>query len=100
VELFVIPIALIALVLYVAWPVLKEVSEAEAVSRPTELEDATEAKETAISNLKDIEMDYRMGKLSLEDYNELKKDYEQRAVSALKTLESLDKKRRSRDRRS
>ena len=91
-SLLMTPLVLIAAVLYVAWPLLQEGVESLPVEC-TELEIALEEKDTAISNLKDIEMDYRMGKLSGEDYQNLREDLEARAVAALQKLEQVERKR-------
>lgn len=91
-DLLLTPLVLVALVVYVAWPLLKEKAEDYEVDDPTERDLAFEEKENAIASLKDIEMDFRMGKLSEEDYQTLKSEWEVRAVDALKKLESLEKK--------
>ena len=57
------PVVLIAVVVFVAWPLLYEKREF-LPQEGTKLEIAEEEKDNVISNLKDIEMDYRMGKLS------------------------------------
>jgi hypothetical protein len=87
------PILLIAVVIYVAWPLLSEKKDF-LPEEGTELEIAQEEKDNVISNLKDIEMDYRMGKLSQEDYESLREDYRLRAMKAIKRLESLEKAHR------
>lgn len=88
-EMLIAPSVLIALVLFVAWPLLKEGMPEELVGEPTDFEVAVDEKEAALSNLKDVEMDYRMGKLSDEDYQDLKADLEVRAVEALEKVDSL-----------
>jgi len=90
-EFLLSPIILITLVLFVAWPLLTNKKEAATVRR-SEVELALEEKEIVIATLKDIEMDYRMGKLSDEDYQHLKDDFESRAVKSLQRLETLGKK--------
>jgi hypothetical protein len=90
-EFLLSPIILIALVLFVAWPLLTTKKEAATVRR-SEFEIALEEKESLIATLKDIEMDYRMGKLSDVDYQHLKDDFESRAVKSLQRLETLEKK--------
>lgn len=95
------PILLIAVVLYIAYPLLKEEKEAAERQRAsTEKERLMEQKEDVIANLKDIEMDYRMGKLSDEDYRELKLDFERRAVEAFQEIERLEESRRARKKKS
>ena len=90
-EFLLSPIILIVLVLFVAWPLLSNKSEVATVRRE-DLEVALEEKESLIASLKDIEMDYRMGKLSEEDYQDLKAEFESRAVKSLQRLETLEKK--------
>ncbi|MGH9340166.1 MAG: hypothetical protein ACRD1R_11415 [Acidobacteriota bacterium] len=86
------PIIFIAAVLYVAYPFLRESQEASRdEAELSERERVLEEKEEIISNIKDIEMDYRMGKLSDEDYARLKTDFEERAVEVFQRLESLPK---------
>ena len=54
-----------------------------------EKENLMEKKDEMLGALKEIEFEYQMGKLSEQDYNELKKDYE---INALKILRELDTK--------
>jgi hypothetical protein len=92
-EVMLIPVVLIGLVLYVAWPLMEEDDgEPVTVEEMTELDRALEVKESALANLKDIEMDFRMGKLSQEDYERLKEDWEARAVAAMQNVEALEQK--------
>ena len=89
------PILFIAAVLYIAYPLLREgdgepISGADAGREKTFLE-----KEEVIEILRDIEMDYRMGKLSSEDYQVLKRDFEQRAVGALQRYQKAGGKIRA-----
>lgn len=90
------PLLLIAVVVFVAWPLLSQKKEF-LPEEGTELEIAQEEKDNVISNLKDIEMDYRMGKLSQEDYEVLREDFKVRAMKAIKRLESLERPRRSKN---
>lgn len=93
IEFLVAPIILITLVLYVAWPIMQEERETEAEEEErSELELAVEEKESLVSNLKDIEMDYRMNKLSDEDYERLRSEFEDRAVAAIERVEALEKR--------
>jgi hypothetical protein len=92
--LLIAPILFAAGVLYIAYPLLKE--EEESVVRTTNEknaeDNALQTKSVIIDVLRDIDMDYRMGKLSKQDYEALKDDYESRAVEALQTLQSLQKR--------
>jgi len=93
------PLVLISVVIFVAWPLLKEKREFMP-QEGTELEIAQEEKDNVISNLKDIEMDFRMGKLSEEDYQVLREDFKLRAMKAIRKLESLEEKRNTRKARN
>ena len=99
--LLIAPVLFILAAIYVAYPLLKEEQEdrAEEIEK-TERQGLMEAKEEVISNLKDIEMDYRMGKLSQEDYQNLKLDFEYQAVKVFQQLESLKESRKGRKKKS
>lgn len=97
-EFLFVSVALVALVLFVAAPLLQESSGAE--SEPvTDVKAAREEKEVILSDLKDIEMDYRMGKLSDEDYQRLKTEFMAHAVEALEKLEKLEAQSRGKRKR-
>ena len=49
--------------------------------------DLVERKETIYAAIKDIEFDYQMGKLSEEDFKELRQKYKDEAVGLLKTID-------------
>ncbi|MFQ5788671.1 MAG: zinc ribbon domain-containing protein [Thermodesulfobacteriota bacterium] len=51
----------------------------------------TSQKESLYSALKDIEFDYGLGKLSKDDYEELKKTYKVKASTVLKQLDDIGK---------
>lgn len=87
------PILFIGAVLYIAYPLLKEEkSEPATEDGTTDQEKLLNEKEDVIENLKDIEMDFRMGKLSTQDYQSLKSEFEQRAVNVFQKLQSLQAK--------
>ncbi len=95
-ELLIAPILFIAVVLYVAYPLFSEPEEdVREDPRNLDREQALEEKENLVANLKDIEMDFRMGKLSQEDYEQLKSDFELRAVEIFERLEQLGPRKRS-----
>ncbi len=88
------PILFIAAIIYVAYPLVSDrillgFAEAEENGQERLLNE----KEEIISSLKDIEMDYRMGKLSLQDYTQLRVDFERRAADVLKRLDETDDER-------
>ncbi len=91
--LIVAPIFFIAIILYVAYPLLSDKKEsAVAEDAATDWEVALKKKEDVLAILKDIEMDYRMGKLSDEDYESLKARHQFEAVEALRAIEKLEKR--------
>jgi len=88
------PILFIAAIIYVAYPLVSEkllLGFAEAGDSGQER--LLNEKDEIISSLKDIEMDYRMGKLSLQDYTQLRVDFERRAAEVLKRLDENDDER-------
>jgi hypothetical protein len=48
-------------------------------------------RESLYTALNDIEFDYGLGKLSRDDYDELKRDYKAKAASVLKQIDEIDK---------
>ena len=68
---------------------LQEEQQEELVPVPTDHDNAVAEKDELIASLKDIEMDFQMGKLSQSDYEALKKEFELRAVAALKKLDRI-----------
>ncbi len=88
--LLIAPILFIGVVLYIAYPLLQEEKKRSAPEdHVTEQEKALREKEDIIDSLKDIDMDFRMGKLSTQDYQSLKGDFEQRAVGIFQRVQSL-----------
>ena len=99
--LLIAPVLFISAVLYVAYPLLNDTAEARIQEKKaTEQERVVQEKEEVVDILKDIEMDFRMGKLSQQDYQSLKRDFEQRAVEVFQRLESLEKDGQSEKKKS
>jgi len=91
--LLIAPILFIGAVLYIAYPLLQEGKKEPApYDEATDEEKALQEKEEIIGSLKDIDMDFRMGKLSAEDYQSLKHDFERRAVETFQRIQSLQTK--------
>ena len=101
--LLIAPILFIGVVLYIAYPLLQEEKkESKPEDEVTDEEKAQQEKEDIIESLRDIDMDFRMGKLSTQDYQSLKLDFEQRAVGIFQRVQShqaesgkIGKKKRS-----
>ncbi len=88
--LLIAPILFIGAVLYIAYPLLQEEKKESAPEdEVTEQVKALREKEDIIESLKDIDMDFRMGKLSTQDYQTLKRDFEHRAVEIFQRVQSL-----------
>ena len=49
-------------------------------------------KEVAYATLKDLDFDFKTGKLSDEDYQELKTQYEKEAIGILEKIDQISKK--------
>lgn len=65
-------------------------TEEEHAVNPREVDILQGQKEETYAALKDIEMDYRMGKLSQEDYEDLYAAYRQKAVGLLRAIDLQD----------
>jgi len=88
--LLIAPILFIGAVLYIAYPLLQEEQKESAPEgEVADQEQALREKEDIIESLKDIDMDFRMGKLSTQDYQSLKLDFEQQAVEIFQRVQSL-----------
>ena len=55
----------------------------------TSLKRLLRKKETVYENIKDLDFEYKMGKLSDEDYQGLRKDYEQEAYAVMREIEQI-----------
>lgn len=86
---------------FIALPFFKKNTEEEnpiqQTSNPienpslSELKKLNSEKELLYTALNDIEFDFGLGKLSREDYDELKHDYKAKAVSVLKEIDKISK---------
>ena len=93
---YVAPVLFILVILYVAHPFLMDVQQEQEKERKlTRREKAVRVKNEVFTTLKDIEMDYHMGKLSEEDYQLLRAEFEERAIAALDDVDRLNRKRAS-----
>jgi len=77
-------------ILYVIQPYLKKkvgVAEIDGSEVNGHIVDLQESRDNLLSAIKDIEFDYEMGKLSLEDFSEIKAQYRDKAIEVLKEIE-------------
>ena len=88
VEVVLPAVVLAALVLFVVLQPLRSHS-AERIS-PDRREDLEAAKESKYREIKDAELDYRMGKTSEEDWRALDAELRAQAIEILKQLDRLD----------
>ena len=94
--LYVAPVLFILVILYVAHPFLMDAVREETRERKlTRREKAFRQKDDVVTTLKDIEMDYHMGKLSDEDYHELRVRFEKEAMDAFDRVDRLNEKQDS-----
>jgi F0F1-type ATP synthase membrane subunit b/b' len=84
-------ILVIVVSVFVMQPLLqsKNKSRQKKISSNHVAGDLLERKETVYAAIKEIEFDYQMGKLSEEDYNSLRQQYKDEAVSILKKLDTF-----------
>ncbi len=77
-------------ILFAAWPLLRP---PDRLPRPEERPDADrirellERRELALSALRDLEEDFRLGRVDEKDYEALRARYRRRAVAALKAVD-------------
>lgn len=62
-----------------------------------ELQELLGEKQTLYAAIKEVEFDYQAGKLALEDYQQTRHSYEQRAVALLEQIDRLSERRGVKD---
>lgn len=80
-------LVLVGVVVLIFFPLVRKAEERPRSRSGTE--PLTRQKEEIYGSLKDIELDYQMGKLSREDYEELSAAYRQQALRLLKAIDRL-----------
>lgn len=78
--------------LYVGAPLLKERRAEKMLAdyyEETELHHLLSRKDSIYTAIKDLEFDHKTGKLSDEDYSELREKFEQQAAAVLKEIDDL-----------
>lgn len=77
---------------FVAFPLLKEqLGEEETYDLPEDVEELYRRKETTYSALKELEFDFKTGKLSESDFHELDARYRADALEILASIDARDK---------
>ncbi len=87
-EIIVISLALLA-ALYIGYPLFQSRSRSMNFDLNHRVEDLEAKKAEIYAAIKDIEFDYEMGKLSEEDYQELREQYKAQAVQILRQLDQM-----------
>jgi hypothetical protein len=82
----------LAVMAAVGYPIFVQPKPAVVVEDGDAFHKLVVAKESAYVALKDLEFDYKTGKLDEEDYDQLKSRYEAEAVSVLKQMDVAQKK--------
>ena len=79
---------------YMLYPMFAGSGAREARSRKEfDRNEISMRKRGLMREIKDIELDFNMGKISAEDYETLVKDYRSQAIDAMKDLDKLDGKK-------
>lgn len=76
-------------VLFVAYPLLQKSRHQVSFAINHQNEDLLARKNEIYTAVRDIDFDYRMGKLSDEDYQTLREQYKQEAVKIMQALDRL-----------
>lgn len=91
VELLVKILLAVAVVAFVGYPLLREqLAGEEELELPEEDEELYRRKETTYSALKELEFDYKTGKLSEQDYHELEARFKSSALEIIKAIDELE----------
>lgn len=87
------PLLVIALLALVVWlvsaPLRRDRVEAEAERQDTRLADLEAAKDAKYREIRDAELDHRMGKLGERDWRELDRELREEAIDILRELDRL-----------
>lgn len=76
-------------ILFVAYPLLQKSQRKLSFAANHQGEDLIARKNEIYAAVRDIDFDYRMGKLSEEDYTALREQYKQEAVQVMQSLDRM-----------
>lgn len=80
----------VAVLAFIGYPLFASpAGRVETIREGDEHQNLLYARETAYLALKDLEFDYKTGKLDEDDYKQLKRRYEGEAVAILKRIDPL-----------
>ncbi len=80
---------IVATAMFVGYPLLQKSSRRISFSVNHQAEDLQARKEEIYAAIRDIDFDFRMGKLSQEDYAALREQYKTEAINLMKKLDTL-----------
>ncbi|MCJ7795671.1 MAG: zinc ribbon domain-containing protein [Thermoleophilia bacterium] len=91
VELLVKVLLAVAVVAFIGYPLLRDhLADEEDLELPEEAEELYRRKEATYSALKELEFDYKTGKLSEQDFNELETRFKADALEILEAIDQLE----------
>ena len=91
VELLVKVLLAVAVVAFIGYPLLRDhLADEEDLELPEEAEELYHRKETTYSALKELEFDYKTGKLSEQDFHELETRFKADALEILEAIDQLE----------
>lgn len=81
-----------AILIYIGWPLYRpETATATSVGEGDDYHKLLYKKDASLMAIKDLEFDYKTGKIDDDDYRELKKSFESNAVAILKAIDQAEK---------
>jgi len=81
-----------AILIYMGWPLYRpESAIVTAVEEGDDYHKLLYKKDASLMAIKDLEFDYKTGKIDEEEYSELKKSFETNAVEVLKAIDQAEK---------
>ncbi len=98
IEILGIAVALLT-ILFVAYPLLQKSQRKVSFAVNHQNEDLLARKNEIYAAVRDIDFDYRMGKLTEEDYNGLREQYKQEAVKIMQAIDTMAGNTRSSSKR-
>jgi len=90
-------LVVVAVLTAIAIPLFRPVDDEYILAQKLSLEEGDQyhqllyKKENFLSTLKDLEFEYETGKLSKEDFDETKEDFELKAIQVIKEIEEMEK---------